>query len=232
MALLGMLAAAIMAHQSAAPVFMLGMDGRIQMGRRTFEAELMPGATQKRIAKGMAYDFIGQRGGILLGDPAPLQLTGSMTISSWVYLRSYAPNGAQGEIFFRGDDRNGLDPYCLVVEADGTVNFAICNEKGEGAGVKAEISLNRWTHVLASLDARTGEMSMWLDGEKVAYTRTSKRPFAALLTQFAAGVGVGNVQNNHGPHNQPLNGMIADLRVYSSVLTPQDVDWSAPGSVR
>jgi len=92
------------------------------------------------------------------------------------------------------------------------------------------MQLNRWTHVLASFDSKTGQMSMWLDGDKVAYTRTSKRPFSQLLSQYAAGVGVGNVQNNHGPHNQPLNGMIADLRLYSAVLTPEDVAWASPGS--
>lgn len=223
MIFIGLAAGLAIMRQEASPVLWLDLQGRILVDGRTFEPKMTPGATQRHIANGTAYEFSGAHGGILFGDPVPLQLSGSMTISTWVYLRSYAPNGAQGEILFRGDDRNGLDPYSLVVEADGTVNFVICNEKGQDAGIKAEIELSQWTHVVASFNADTGEMNMWLNDEKVAFAKTSRRPFSGLLAQFAPGIGVGNVQNNHGPHNQPLNGLIADLRLYTSALSPDDI---------
>jgi hypothetical protein len=224
----GFAAGLAMMRQQASPVLWLNLKGEILVAGRTHEVDLTQGVTMRHIANGVSYDFSGSHGGILLGDPVPLQITGSMTVSTWVYLRSYAPNGAQGEILFRGDDRDGLDPYALDVEADGTVNFAICDENGRGAGVKAEINLGHWTHVIASFNSDSGEISMWLNDEKVAFTKTTKRPFSALLSQFAPGVGVGNVQNNHGPHNQPLNGMIADLRLYSAVLTPEDITFDSP----
>lgn len=230
MAFIGIIAAALIARQQIAPVLWLNTRGDVLLDGHPVETKFTPGATKRSIAKGIAFDFSGSHGGILLGDPESLQLAGSMTVSTWVNLRSYAPNGAQGEILFRGDDRDGLDPYSLVVEADGTVNFVICNERNEGAAVKAEIPLNAWTHVLASFNSDTGEISMWLNGEKVAYARTSKRPFCGLLKQYVPGVGIGNVQNNHGPHNQPLDGMIADLRLYEAVLTPEDVNWTRIGA--
>ncbi len=223
-------AAMAMLRQVASPILWLDTQGNVLVQGREYVPIVTPGVTANHTSKGVVYDFSGNRGGILFGDPDALKLSGSMTISSWIYLRSYANNGAQAQILFRGDDRNGLDPYCLAAEADGTMNFTINNAQGQGMGVKTEVPLNQWLHVLASFNDQTGELAMWVNGEKTAFARTAKHPFTNLQAQFTPGVGVGNVQNNHGPHNQPLNGMIADLRLYTSALTPEDVSWFAPGT--
>lgn len=218
-------------HQDVRPVLWLNLNGDILVAGRPVTPQFNEGASKVETRDGVAYNFLGGTSGVLFGDNPALKLNGNLTVSAWIFPRSYAPNGAQAEILFRGDDRDGYDPYDFVLTSDGTVNFVIENEQSQGMGVKAEIPLNRWTHVTASLNAESGELAMWTNGVKVALAHTSKRPLLNLLPNFAPGVGVGNVQNDKGPHNQPFNGMIADLRLYSAVLTPDEAGfWGNRGS--
>ena len=71
-------------------------------------------------------------------------------------------------------------------------------------------------------------MRLWIDRKEVASMLTTRRPFADLDPAFAPGVSVGNVQNDQGPHNQPLDGVVADLRLYATALTPADIDDGMP----
>jgi hypothetical protein len=64
-------------------------------------------------------------------------------------------------------------------------------------------------------------MKIYVNGMRYDTLKTDKRPFSKLDPKYTPGVGVGNVQNNKGPHNQPFNGMIQDLRLYDKVVTPQ-----------
>jgi hypothetical protein len=213
-------------RQDLNPVLWLDLKGNILVNGTAVSPQINPGVYKMNTPDGVAYNFAGAKSGLLFGDNPAMKLNGSMTVSVWLYPRSYAPNGAQSEILFRGDDRNGYDPYCLATTADGTIRLAVENEKSEGMDVRAEIPLNQWTHVTASLNASTGELAMWLNGVQVAYAHTTKRPFLNLLPQYTPGVGVGNVQNDHGPHNQPFNGMLADLRFYDHVVTPEETGFS------
>jgi len=209
--------------QLPTPVLWLDTRGNITVDGKTFTPRVADGATRYPTPDGIVYNFTGKRGGLHFGDLPELKLTGSITISVWLNPRSYVNDGPGAQILFRGDDRSGLDPYYMAIEDDGTINFAIENETGLGMKVKGELPLNRWTHVLANFNQATGELSLYENGERIAYAHTSKRPYRELDNGYTPGVGIGNVQNDHGPHNQPFNGMLADLRLYSGLLTPEDV---------
>ena len=205
---------------AAPPVLWLNLKGEILVAGQTVHPQINPGVSTNHIPEGIAYRFAGQKSGMLFGDMPALKLSGSITISTWINPSSYVTDGPGAEILFRGDDRDGYDPFYFVIEADGTINFSITDASNAGARVKAEIPLNRWTHVTANYNAETGELNMWLNGEQFAYSRSSHKPFVILDPAYTPGVGVGNVQNDRGPHNQPFRGMIADLRLYGAALTP------------
>jgi hypothetical protein len=67
---------------------------------------------------GEAFSFDGVDARAQIVDSASLQFTTSFSIEGWVLVRGF-PTGTNGddhgEIFFRGDDRSGLDPYSLSV---------------------------------------------------------------------------------------------------------------------
>ncbi|WP_227625111.1 LamG domain-containing protein [Fimbriimonas ginsengisoli] len=214
------------ARQEIVPALWLDLKGNITVAGRPVTPRITPGANRFRGQDGVTYNFSGQHGGVLFDDLPALKLTGSMTVSTWIYPRSYVNDGPGAQILFRGDDRCGYDTYWMVVEGDGTINFAVGNERDQQMKVKAELPLNRWTHITATFDVKTGELAMWFGDERVAYAHTSRRPFANLDPKQAPGVGIGNVQNNLGPHNQPFNGMLADLRLYPAVLTPEEAGFN------
>lgn len=211
------------AKQLPVPALWVRPDGRAMIDGVEAKPKKLGGTRLARMNGMVAYDFDGKRCGLHFGDAPALRLTGSMTVSTWLFLRSYVNDGPGAQVLFRGDDRNGLDPYFLAIHSDGTVNFAVSNENGGIRHVTAEIPLMKWSHVVANFDADSGRMEMWLDGELVGLAKTSVRPFALLNNDWAPGVSLGNVQNDKGPHNQPLNGMIADLRLYRGVFRPADL---------
>ncbi len=224
MSVLGfVLATALAGSPPPEPVLWLSPKGTLLVEGKPAQARLTTGAKTVRTPFGLGLDLDGTHGGLLVADRATLALTRSLTVSTWIYLRSYVNDGPGAQILFRGDDRSGYDPYALAILGDGTVQFGVGGGDGNGADVRGEIPLRRWVHVTASLDGGTGELRLWL-GERLVATRTTeRRPYADLDGGQAPGLGIGNVQNDGGPHNQPLNGVLADLRLYGAALEPSEL---------
>lgn len=205
------------------PVLWLHPNGVITVDGKKAETRLANGARAVRLDQGIAYDFNGVRSGILFGDMPNFQIVDALTVSAWIYPRSFVNDGPGAQILFRGDDRNGHDPYFLTIHGNGTINFAVQNEFDQGRHATADLPLNTWSHILGSFDSETGRLNLFRNGELLAFTTTSIAPFARLEPNWAPGLSVGNVQNDAGPHNQPFNGMLFDLRVYRTALTPDDL---------
>lgn len=205
------------------PTLWLQPNGRITIEGREFQPKLANGARALRTHLGTAYDFNGVRAGIHFGDLPQLKLTDSITISLWINARTYRNDGPGAQVLFRGDDRNGVDPYFMAIHPDGTINFAVQSEDQTIRHVGTDLERNRWTQIVASWDSESGFLRMWQGGELVGLIRTKARPFAQLDNRFTPGVSIGNVQNDKGPHNQPFNGMIADLRLYRGAWTPDEL---------
>ncbi len=229
MGVLGLLAAVALGgapgKAASAPVLWLNPAGTVLVEGKRVAVRLTKGAKTVETPFGLGLDLDGTRGGLLLADAAPLALTDALTVSTWVYLRSYVNDGPGAQILFRGDDRAGLDPYALVLHGDGRVCFGVNDSTGASGEVSSPITLKRWVHVTASFDAATGEMKLWIDGRLEGTASTERRPFVVLDRGSAPGIGIGNVQNDRGPHNQPLNGTIADLRLYGAALSPAAAGW-------
>src|SRR5207253_793407 len=73
---------------------------------------------------GQAFSFDGVNDRANVADADSLKFTASMTIEGWIKVNAF-PTSDHGEIFFRGDDRGGLDAYSLSVEPNGTLKFLI-----------------------------------------------------------------------------------------------------------
>jgi hypothetical protein len=208
------------------PVLWLNLQGEILVAGEPAVPEVIPAVQQLKTAFGVIYDFDGQRGGIRFPDRPEFRIGGSMTASAWIYARSYVNHGPGAQVLFRGDDRSGLDPYDLVVHSDGTINFHFSNDKGEGMHLKAELPLNDWCHVTANLDVEGRSMNLYVNGDLVGSAPTTRMLLVDLDPAHTPGTGVGNTQNPNGPHNQPFNGRLADVRLYGEALTPEKAGFS------
>nr|UXE45636.1 hypothetical protein Hi04_10k_c5016_00045 [uncultured bacterium] len=171
---------------------------------------------------GQAFSFDGVDDRLQVTDNDDLKLTKSLSIEGWVRVNGF-PSIDHGEILFRGDDRNGLDPYSLSTEPNGTVNFHIDSGNGT-ADISAPIPLGKFIYVAATLDDATGAMRLYLNGTLATETTTSFRPFRDLDPGSNPSIGIGN----HGgypatDHNFPFNGLIDELSVYDRALTPAQI---------
>lgn len=148
------------------------------------------------------------------------ELTKSLTIASWVYIEQL-PSGAQQSamLVFRGDDRGGLDPFCLQVNRSSRLVFVINDEKYNVAEVSAPIPQNRFVHVAATLDDATGTMRLYINGEIAAGTTSTIRPLADLDSNANPGLALGNhaSQGRSGFH-YPFVGVLDDVRLYNRAL--------------
>jgi hypothetical protein len=176
---------------------------------------------------GQAFSFDGSDDRAQLTDNSTLQFTKSFSIEGWVNVRGF-PTGTNGddhgEIFFRGDDRGGLDPYSLSVEPNGTLNFQVTDANNNSASIAAPIATGQFIHVAATLDDATGTMSLYENGALVAHQVTTIRPFQNLDPTQNPSIAIGN----HGgypnsPHNFPFNGLVDELSVYNRALTSSEV---------
>jgi len=172
---------------------------------------------------GKAFEFnpekfpYGTYTGVQIPDSPAYALTGSLSIAGWV-----RPRGDGYVIFFRGDHRPGLDPYGISMQANHHLRFQICGASNDQtAFVDTEIPYGEWTHVAAVLDARTGDMSLFLNGALAAQTNTTVRPFGPLLADQSPGIGIGNL--NDGGNTFPFAGDIDGIALYDRALSPEEI---------
>jgi len=171
---------------------------------------------------GLAFSFDpenlpwGTYTGIQIADQPAYALTNSLTIEAWV-----RPRGDGYYIFFRGDNRPGLDPYGLSMQGNNTLLFEITDQNGNGAQVGTTAAYNVWTHIAATLDGGTGTMNIYTNGVLAAQTVTPIRPFGALSPGNSSGIGIGNL--NDGLNNFPFTGDIDELALYNRALTATEV---------
>src|ERR1035438_5761200 len=129
---------------------------------------------------------------VTIPDSQDFKLTNSMTIEAWIY-----PKAACNYVFFRGDDRGGLDPYYVDCRTPGAIGFGIDDLSGHAARVEAPIQYSQWQHVAAILDGATGDMKMYVNGVLGGQTNTAVRPGAELDATYDPGVGIGNVEGTY-----------------------------------
>ncbi|HTB82083.1 MAG TPA: DUF4019 domain-containing protein [Candidatus Sulfotelmatobacter sp.] len=156
--------------------------------------------------------------GVKVTDRPEFELTKAMTITGWIRVR-----GTGYMIFWRGDNRPGLDPYSLSMQGNHDLRFTICNENGLSAMVDADIPYDEWIHIAATLDRNTGysRLRLYTNAVLAAEAKTDLRPFGELQSGASPGVGIGNV--NDGGNTFPFLGDIDELALYNRGLSADEV---------
>jgi len=182
-------------------------------GQLLFGATFAPG----RVGQAFSFDGISSR--VSVPDAEVFKLTDSLSFEGWIRAASLAP----GIIFFRGDNRPGLDPYAMALGTSGHLHWGINNERNEFAAVDAPelLPTEVWTHVAAVLNGATGELALYVNGLLVSQTNTTIRPLRDLDPQSGPAVGIGN----HGGtfHNFPFHGLVDEWALYSRALSSAEI---------
>jgi hypothetical protein len=169
--------------------------------------------------KGLRFDGFDDR--IFVADSNNFAVN-SMTVEAVVSLDTLASNpGNLDQIVFRGDTRNGLDPFYLAVFNGNQIRFVVQESPVLGLGLNVDIagiSIGELFHVAGTLDDATDMMKVFINGIEVASATTAARPILALLPAFSPGLGIGNTQR--ALDNQFFDGVIAEVRLSDVALTP------------
>jgi hypothetical protein len=175
------------------------------------------GATFVAGVRGQAFQFDGIISRVNVADSPDFELTNSLTIEGWLNINTFL--GAQ--IFFRGDNRPGLDPFSLSAEPGQRVAFLVLNDGQQYEQIFAPVPANQWIHVAAVLNDADGTMKIYVNGSVASERTTTVRPLAKLDPAAQPGIGIGN----HGGtfHNFPFNGLIDEIALYGRALSAQEI---------
>ena len=94
------------------------------------------------------------------------QLTNELSIEGWI-----RPRGNGWTIFWRGDDRPGLDPYLLGMQANNIISFGVTDQANNGASISAPLAYNQWWHIAATFNS--GAMKLYTNGVLAAQASTA-----------------------------------------------------------
>ena len=190
-------------------------EGNAQDSAGRHDGTLPFGMNYARGKIGQAFDFDGSRRRVSIPDSPDFKLTKALTIEGWVYPRQYG-----GIIFFRGDDRPGLDPWQIDLRTPGFVGFQITDSQNRIVRIEAPIQLNQWQHIAATFGTR-GNLKLFVNGEPVAETNTTVSPLGDLEPTQNPAIGIGNIGGT--AYNEPFNGMIDEMALYSRALNPRQI---------
>ena len=180
------------------------------------------------VGQGLQCNGLGS--GVDIADVPDFETTGSLAIMGWVKI-TLQPD-YRTLIFFRGDNRPGLDPYTLGVEKDGTILFQIQDSANQSDSVGAPAPLHRFFHVAGMYDSHARTLSLYLDGKKVASKKTEIVPMAGLLPQYRSGVGIcHHAMRAWGDYG--FDGVVDEIKLYAEPLKAIDVslDYKASGAI-
>ena len=161
----------------------------------------------------MSNDFVE------LGNPAPLQLTGSMTVSAWVNSAAFPADDA-AIVSKRTSSEVGYQLDTTVDRGPRTIGFKLTNSSGGDMFRYGATTLqaNTWYHVTGVYNAATSELHVYLNGQLDDGTLLGT--VTATQQNSSANVNIGRRPTGNSFN---FNGRIDDVRIYTRALTQAEI---------
>lgn len=167
----------------------------------------------------LALTFDGHDDRVFVPDDKIFHLTKSFTLEAYIQVDLYPESAAKFSfIVFRGDNRGGFDPWYLAVAESGQLTYLVSDALNNVSVVRSPepIPTGELLHVAATLDDETGKQSLFINGKRVATTKTEIRAFGALGGS-GPGIGIGNL---HVHSVMAFRGTIDEVRITAAALGP------------
>jgi len=174
---------------------------------------------------GTGLSFNGSNTYVDLGNPISLQLTGSMTLSAWVYETGNV--GDDGQIIAKSDGGPGWQLKSTPDTGVRTYGIAITNSGGAMTQRYSQTvrALNTWYHVAGVYDAAAQRLDIYVNGVLDNGALSGTIPTSQGNSPVNANIG-----RRTGGFN--IKGTIDDVRVYARALTAAEIqaDMATPVS--
>src|SRR5262245_10456179 len=164
---------------------------------------------------GGALSFDGISNYVDLGNPAALQLTGSMTVEAWI--KAAGDPADDGQIVAKSD-ATGWQFKTSPDTGPHTFGFAISATTGTHTQryTTTVRSLNTWYHFAGVYDAAARTLSTYVNG--VLDNGTLMGTIPALQVDRAVNVNIGRRTGGYY-----FNGLIDEIRIYNRALTQAQI---------
>ena len=169
---------------------------------------------------GSALVFNGTSAFVDLGNPAALQLTGSMTVSAWIKAAAFPVDDAAGVSRFTSGAAQGFQFDTTVDTGPRTIGFKLTGASGAlmiryGA---TTLQLNQWYFMTGVYDAAARTLDVYLNGQLNNGTLLG----TVTATQQVPPLNV-NIGRRTGLSGFAFNGTIDEVRIYNRALTQVEV---------
>jgi hypothetical protein len=184
------------------------------------------GATYAGSANAMfgdALSFNGIDGYVTVPDDVSLDIAGSITVEGWIKLTSFSqPATVAGKWKdIGGTSQRG---YMLAVGTDGTPRFYVStNGINFPRATGSALSLNTWYHLAGTYDGANINLYVGTTPSSIAYTESIFLNDQPLLIGANDGFG--------GSSRKFTNGIVDEVRVWSSVLDASQLDDMLPPKI-
>ncbi len=155
---------------------------------------------------GQALYFDGNNDYVRIGHSSELNITGSMTLSVWVYptqpatWRRFIDKGFQNSYYL--GTANGTNDIGCYLSNTNVINTA-----------DNTLNINEWNHVVVTYDAANGEVKLYIDG-----VNTAKNTYAGTITGNTSDVYIGI----RSDMSQEFTGKLDEVRIYNYALSREE----------
>lgn len=157
---------------------------------------------------GKGGNFNGSDNYVSVPDATSIKPTGGMTLSAWVYPKSFSScNSTEGQRI-----AEKLANYWAFIKSDGTLRVGVHNGDYRDLDASGVLSLNTWQYITLTYDGST---------EYVYVNSVQKGSLitSGSITTSTANLNIGNY-NGTGCY---FNGQIDDVRIYNYARTQQQI---------
>jgi hypothetical protein len=159
-------------------------------------------------------------------DHPDMAFAGSFTVQAWVVTGPNTPAG-QEVLVFRGDAREGLDPFILSLQPTGVAQFLVSSpEDGVIAVASAPVPVGVPVQLTAVFDAAAREVRLYLQCTLAEAVCTDfEQPMRELDQNWSPGVGLGSHAGRAGML-YAFRGVLDEVRLYDGVLGTGEISAS------
>jgi uncharacterized repeat protein (TIGR01451 family) len=169
--------------------------------------------TAGRIGKALSFD--GSNDYVDIGNGAQLQITGSMSISAWIFPTAH-PNDDATIVSRRDSKRIGFQLDTSVDTGARTVSLKLSNGARYGA---TTLQTNRWYHVAGVYDAAARTVHVYLNGVLDDSTNRAVTPSGSQANSVV-NVYIGRRPSGNGYEFQ---GTIDEVTIYDRALSQSEI---------
>jgi len=178
---------------------------------------IIQGATWTTAGRhGNALSFNGISSYVDLGNPALLQMTGSITVSAWVNAADNPPD--DGQIVAKSDSSSGWQLKTSSDAGPQTFGIAVSSPSNQRTQRYSNTirSLGVWYHVAGVYNAAAGTLNVYVNGALDNGVLSGAIPTSNLDAPVNANIG----RRNGGFY---FNGIVDDVRIYNRALSISEI---------